>query len=416
MDSSLPPFTQELRRRLWWQICILDIHAAEDRGSDPLIFEVNFNTKMPLNINDADLNPENPQPPSDKPFYTDMTFCRMAHEISMIARRLNYLPPSGGGPEFSCKMSSIEEKISVLENCQERVEKKFLVHCDLGYPIAWVASKVTRLILARMWLAICHPLQPEHRSDYHPVLTRDRVLAISAEILELAYALEREPSAAHWRWFFRSWVQWHALAVALAELCVRNNGTLVDRAWTVIDVVYEPWATHIADSRNGMLWRPISKLMTKAQANRSTSSSAGTFSSPKSTTSESMMSSPQQPPYIASVQPLKVAPPTTRADLGMDQTLQHMMMQHQIGQAPELSVSFHQQSLPLSPPIQTAQQTLPGFAPQQMLPVFPTFGTGENMDMINWAEWDEFMQDFETENGPGQVQEQVKPFGNLWLP
>lgn len=43
---KLTPFEIEMRRRLWWQVCILDARAAEDHGCDPTIVEAQFDTKM----------------------------------------------------------------------------------------------------------------------------------------------------------------------------------------------------------------------------------------------------------------------------------------------------------------------------------------------------------------------------------
>jgi hypothetical protein len=43
---SLPPFEVEMRRRLWWQVCILDARSSEDQGCDPSIHEALFDTKM----------------------------------------------------------------------------------------------------------------------------------------------------------------------------------------------------------------------------------------------------------------------------------------------------------------------------------------------------------------------------------
>lgn len=444
IDTSLPPFTREMRRRLWWQVCVLDIHASEDRGSDPMIHDVNFNTKMPTNVNDADLDPENLQPLPEKACYTDMTFCLVGHDLSQIARRFNYLPPSEGNPQLSSKKITIEEKISTLTKCQENVEKRYLTHCDLGYPLAWVATKIARLILSRMWLAIYHPLQPEFRSHAYPILTRDKLLTISTNILELAYCLEQEPTTAHWRWFFRSWVQWHALAVALAELCVQNQGLLVDRAWAIIDIIYEPWAAHIADSRKGMLWRPIQKLMSKAQANRQARSLTNPVSLSRSTTytdtTESAVFLPQQqqqqqqPSYITSLETPTFIPISTDTDLDTERMLQNMMTQHQIGQHAHtqqqhlLPPQYPQQQNPLSISNPLALESLPDYttAPSQLYSDFPSQqinpqfspsllhgggGEEEILNSINWEEWDKFIQDFEN-----PVQEHVKPFGKLWLP
>jgi hypothetical protein len=43
---GLPPFEIEMRRRLWWQVLILDARASEDHGCDPSIVEAQFDTKM----------------------------------------------------------------------------------------------------------------------------------------------------------------------------------------------------------------------------------------------------------------------------------------------------------------------------------------------------------------------------------
>ena len=43
---GLAPFEIEMRRRLWWQVCILDARASEDHGCDPTIVEAQFDTKM----------------------------------------------------------------------------------------------------------------------------------------------------------------------------------------------------------------------------------------------------------------------------------------------------------------------------------------------------------------------------------
>lgn len=43
---GLAPFEIEMRRRLWWQVCVLDARASEDHGCDPSIVEAQFDAKM----------------------------------------------------------------------------------------------------------------------------------------------------------------------------------------------------------------------------------------------------------------------------------------------------------------------------------------------------------------------------------
>lgn len=43
---GLAPFQIEMRRRLWWQVCVLDARSSEDHGCDPTIVEAQFDAKM----------------------------------------------------------------------------------------------------------------------------------------------------------------------------------------------------------------------------------------------------------------------------------------------------------------------------------------------------------------------------------
>ena len=435
LNCSLSPYVRELHRRLWWYICVLDIHSAQDRGSDPMIHEATFTTKKPLNINDADLDPENRQLLSDRVGHTELTFCLICNELSILARRFTCVLQPGKDRERVPAGMTIEEKISLISECEQYIRQEYLIHCDSANPIAWVAITVARLILARMWLAVYHPLQPEYRSHVYPMITRERLMLISVNILEDAHRLAREPSVIQWRWFFSCWVQWHALAVALAELCLHNRGPLVERAWAIIDQVYEPWASHIADSRRGMLWRPIQKLMNKALANRRTCASATDPNSPAYTISNSGSLSPVGSSLHHNLQnpDLPHTPSPTEANTKV--VLHDAMINHQIDghQSSLPGVELHpgvpavpsqQQFSALFPhqamPELSSTQSIPTYGPYQTQPVFtPPMSRGDNFDSINWPEWDTFVQEFEMEQHPGlgdAVSNDLKPLSRLWLP
>lgn len=54
--SHLTSFEIEMRRRLWWTVCRLDLRASEDQGVDLAVASGSFDTKPPSNINDADIS------------------------------------------------------------------------------------------------------------------------------------------------------------------------------------------------------------------------------------------------------------------------------------------------------------------------------------------------------------------------
>lgn len=431
--ESFSPYTQELRRRLWWHICLLDIHSSEDRGSDPMIHEASFTTRKPLNINDEDLDAENMQPLSDRVGFTEMTLSLILQEVAAVARRLIFRSQVVNNRESASAAISTEDKMIIVSECQQYLEKQYLIYCDPTSPIAWVASTLARLLLGRMWLAVHHPLHQEHRSYAYPTMTREKLLLTSVLILENAHRLECTPSVAHWRWCFYSCVQWHALAVALAELCVYNRGPLVERAWAIIDQVIELWASRIADSRQGMLWRPIQKLMTKAQANRGTHDSTGFLIFPAHPISDSGTVSPIEPFIDHSLQSPNLSHTPSQTDLGSESTLRNAIVQHHEPPPSPHDVNLQHENASFYPQQQSAalspHQVLPDLPLQQSFPAYgshqtlsgstPSVGSGEQMEMINWAEWDDFIHGFELEHNPGlrdQSSSDLQPLNRFWLP
>ncbi|KAL6800972.1 fungal-specific transcription factor domain-containing protein [Trichoderma sp. SZMC 28013] len=258
---NLSPYETEWRRRLWWHICVLDIRAAEDHGCDPSIYDQNYDTRFPLNINDDDLSPEATVAPPLRQGITDMTFCLLRFEVAVAIRKLNYLGPVGSQePPLSTA-----EKRDFVERIEKRFYERYINCCDITKPFDWVSAAWARLMLSKMWLAVSNPLHPQDTTDGAASLNLRRVaFEKSVEMLELADSLETGHRAARWRWLFMTHVQWHAVVFVLAYLCVHPTDELSHRAWMVMDRVCERWP-HDSRSRKGMLWKPIHRLMDRAQ-------------------------------------------------------------------------------------------------------------------------------------------------------
>ena len=382
--SSISPFTREIRRRLWWHLIDLDVRSLDDRGSDPFILESSFDTARPLNINDDDMDPESMEPIVEREEFTEMTKSRVSHVVWECAVRLGYSSQEQETPENPAIISPIQRKLNMIEELETKLEKDVLNHCDPANPLAWVTSVVIQVIGSRLRIATYHPPWLDMRGMVQQYVSRELVLKTAVENLEYSHLLNTEPTAAQWRWYFNTRVQWHALAATLAELCVQGNGPLVERAWKVVDAVFEHWAEYIADSRKGMLWRPIKKLMTKAQSKRAESNM------------KSMSITPQQP-----------LPQFTSPAYG-----------HFYDPNPGTpATSFPQDS---------ASGVAMGYLPNQSLDldeqVSPNFldslGVTEPAHAINWAEWDEFMQDFESAEQPpmdvNPIQQDASHLGVWW--
>ncbi|KAK3173785.1 hypothetical protein OEA41_007117 [Lepraria neglecta] len=266
---GISPFETEMRRRLWWQICTLDVRASEDHGADPSIIEQSFDTKFPLNINDEDISPTTKEAPEEREGATEMTFDLIRYSVSTTVRRLSYAPPGQGPCRTKSMGLSLEHKEHMIDELHQYLEKKYLRHLDTTVPLHWVAATVARLIMAKMWLIVHHPFS---RIDCGAGLSqdvKDRLFLTSVEVIEFSRLLETEKTTLKWGWLFRTYVQWHALAFVLSQLCVRTVGPAVDKAWMVIEGVFDDWGGTVSSNQRGMLWKPLRKLMAKARAERS---------------------------------------------------------------------------------------------------------------------------------------------------
>jgi hypothetical protein len=252
---NLSFFEAQQRSLLWWQIMVLDVRCAEDRGSQPMIFDGSFNTSLPLNINDDDYGPETSEPVPEFPGVTDMTLSRVTHKSTFTFRKLLF--PN---------QISVTEKEQMIESLSLEFESLYFQKCDANVPIQWFLSMTGRLLILKMWLSQRYPLRARDQPIYANA-TPDQTLGTAVSILEIMMNLyENNPKSSRFKWVGRTWVQWHPLAVMLAELCIQTEGPLVERAWVVVESVWNKYGERVADTEGGMLWKPIKRLLKKAQA------------------------------------------------------------------------------------------------------------------------------------------------------
>jgi hypothetical protein len=107
-----------------------------------------------------------------------------------------------------------------------------------------------------------------------PQETKDKLFITSLENVEYSILLETEARTMKWGWLFRTYVQWHAIAFLLSELCVRTKGEAVERAWRALEATAGRWWFPLNDTspyrkgQQGCLWKPLRKLLAKAKAAR----------------------------------------------------------------------------------------------------------------------------------------------------
>lgn len=81
---GLTPLRAEMRRRLWWMICLLGVYSCEDHARETRINEEMYDVRLPLNVNDDDLFPGMQALPPERKGGTELTFCLLRFETISI--------------------------------------------------------------------------------------------------------------------------------------------------------------------------------------------------------------------------------------------------------------------------------------------------------------------------------------------
>ncbi|KAL2815284.1 fungal-specific transcription factor domain-containing protein [Aspergillus cavernicola] len=250
---GLPPFEVEMRRRLWWQLFILDIRVAEDRRSEPCILESSFNTRLPSNIPDTNLHPKMTQPPVSAPGRTEMLFSLVRFEGSYFARQMVFSDSFGEQNAYITLTTS--QKAHTIDIFQERIEQQYLSYLDDNIPFDKITAESARLVLAKIKLMIIES-KHAHNGPSDEQVTRRRGWI---KILEDAERLREYVDGKKWLWLFQTYIEWDALAQLLLSLRAEPFGVEADRAWNMAFRIYDYWK-HAEGTRRDQRWKQIEEL------------------------------------------------------------------------------------------------------------------------------------------------------------
>lgn len=256
-SRGISPFETEMRRRLWWQICTLDVRTAEYYGSDPHLLESSFDTKFPSNVNDASIHPDmsaSPQPTTGR---TEMLFTLVRLEISNFARRMIFSENFGRANSYAAL--SIWTKCKAIDQFRDRIERQYLSQCDFAIPLDFITAASSRLILAKLKLAV---LKPRTR-QYEHLLMQETFRKACVEILERARALQLYERGKQWLWLFQTYIEWDALAYLLINLSLVPAGNEVEVAWAAAEKIYNHWKSN-SEPGSDRRWKNIEYLWSQA--------------------------------------------------------------------------------------------------------------------------------------------------------
>ncbi|KAL2867809.1 transcription factor domain-containing protein [Aspergillus lucknowensis] len=252
-ETGLSPFQVEMRRRLWWQLCILDVRVAEDRRSEPCILESSFNTRLPSNVSDANLHPDMSRLPGVEHGRTEMLFSLVRFEGSYFARQMVFSDTFSEANGY-IKLSTAQ-KCQAIDLFQERIEKQYLSYCDDRIPLDKITMLSMRLIITRLKLTVISQTSLEAESKYKSKAQRRDWMTL----LQDAETLRAYEPGKQWLWLFQTYIEWDALAHLLLHLRNGPFGDDASTAWQLAYRVYNHWKDAQATWRDHR-WKQIEEL------------------------------------------------------------------------------------------------------------------------------------------------------------
>lgn len=259
--EHLTPYEIEIRRRVWWTLCMLDVRASEDQGMDLVITSGSFDTKMPLNINDADIDPESKETPTERDGVTDMSFPLVSFGMCDVTRQMMALAIRDGTPD-------LEEKSRLLNEIYQTLERRYLQYStESGNILYWVGVTIARLVIAKMTLILYLPVLFSSPSEHFSDEIRNKLLISAIEVAEYNHALNAEQACRQWRWGYQTYTHWHAIVYLLIEISRRPWSPIVERAWVAL---HSSWLIPAQSNlnKNMRIWVPLRKMMAMAKKHR----------------------------------------------------------------------------------------------------------------------------------------------------
>ena len=248
---ELPPFEVEIRRRVWWQIVLLDSRIAELSGLGTSILAHLWDTKLPSNVNDSDLSPDMTALPTEHTGITEMVFCLIRYSVGEFLRHSSTTSAfDGSWQKLSNSARSLTDKDKAIDELENLIEHKYLKYCDPLNPLHFLSAIMARSAICKMRLVAHHPRKYQDRGAQLPQQEKDMLFNNSLKMIEYDNLVQSTQSTQKFLWHVNVHLQLDACVYMLSELRHRTTGERVERAWRQLDEVYENHPEMIDDTKN----------------------------------------------------------------------------------------------------------------------------------------------------------------------
>ncbi|KAL8715855.1 MAG: hypothetical protein Q9220_000522 [cf. Caloplaca sp. 1 TL-2023] len=259
-EYGFGPVETHVRRMIWYQICFLDIRTCEAQGPRPHIRADEFDTQLPLNVDDEEL--EGPEPATESASrWTDMTLSLIRMECNDICRVVWI-----DRVRLEKKKISLTAVLGKIENFRKMMKEKYLSLINDSIPVQRLGRHVCEICSLRMHIMILHRY---HNSVAYQIPDRLNQIIINSgtECMERSIEIETAPAFRLWAWYSSAYAyppfsilsnplpspplsltpkgdthsiqQYHSALLLLMEVFAFPTRKEADRIWRCLDYVFE---------------------------------------------------------------------------------------------------------------------------------------------------------------------------------
>ena len=247
---QLTAFETEMRRRIWWHIVMQDNRSAHISGLSTTLDYGPFDTKLPSNLNDADLFPGSVEPVHPREGPTEMAFCLVSHSFSKFMfvgegrKRLETalftkgLGEGGDERTQAQEAEDLEEHKSVLRQIIKELTTLEERYVDASAGPTHKAALMFRPVLVQKMESTMMPVreQPEWGTEIFGA--KDNLFKVIVSSLENSFEAYDLMMSLGFLWFCKIYFELAIFKLLTMQLYQRPMGSLSDRGWANVEKVY----------------------------------------------------------------------------------------------------------------------------------------------------------------------------------
>jgi hypothetical protein len=263
---GLSIFETEIRRRLWFQLIILDATSAQFCGVASTPMMVNADTKPPMNANDSDLDPRMTEAACEKQGPTEMIFCLTRSEFGKWLRRWSKDARGSNSPWafLSSSSMSLREKDNAIDELEKLMEQKYLRYCDKSIPLHLAVTLMARSAIYYTRLMAHHPRQYQDPNTRIPEAERNTIFENCLKMAEYANYAQTNPDVQRFSWHIVNHMPWDAMIFMLSEMRNRTDPEEKNRVWQLIGNIYSRHVRQMRKNAQMPLHTALQNLIVKA--------------------------------------------------------------------------------------------------------------------------------------------------------